>query len=101
MPLCFTPRKLLVSPEHGTLLVCEADHAAVPYAARSDLIPPPPAEDAMQEDSTPPPGLQVRRSGCTAVGAALRRGREAGLHRMQSVLRAARGFMFGEIGRES
>lgn len=35
--LRYTPRKLLVHPGYKTLIVAEADHAAIPLAEREDL----------------------------------------------------------------
>jgi hypothetical protein len=49
--LRYTPRKLLIHPEHNTLIIGEADHAAIPLAEREDL-----AERAKQEGVP----LQVR-----------------------------------------
>ena len=54
--LRYTPRKLLIHPEHNTLIIGEADHAAIPLAEREDL-----AERAKQEGVA----LQVRSVLCT------------------------------------
>lgn len=35
--LRYTPRKLAIHPQHNTLIVAEADHAAIPLAEREDL----------------------------------------------------------------
>jgi hypothetical protein len=35
--LRYTPRRLAIHPEHGTLFVAEADHGAIPLAERADL----------------------------------------------------------------
>ena len=60
MQLCFTPRKLLLDEAHGTLLICESDHGAIPYAERQDLAAM--AEEMVDETDAAPIGIKVRFS---------------------------------------
>lgn len=60
--LRYTPRRFVIHPDHKTLLVAEADHAAIPASEREPL---PSLEngDAMQEDGTPLTPEQLREQG--------------------------------------
>ena len=62
--LRYTPRRLVIHPEFNTLIVAEADHGTLPWAARGDAHGAANGAAAMDADGA---GAQVTHSSWTRV----------------------------------